>query len=191
MKDVYENPVFAQWRDRDKEGDVTRQWIIDQVLPEMGELLATGHAVLEPSGEGPILRAIENGRIYYPVPDTMPDGRELFAYIIGAAALDYGSQWWDVQEWIGVDENGNVEPDWSLRVAFGADGDTEDGIISPGTLAQAIMRIKSGVIPSMSPELVKDCGLLAAGQTEDIDIDAIGADLIMQVAITGDDAIYG
>lgn len=188
MKDLYENPVLGEWRERHQKGDVTPQWIIDHVMPEVNNLLAMGHATMEASHEGFILRPVDEGRVYYPVPDTMPDADAIFTHIIGAGADQFS--WWQSIEYRGINEDGSVAPDWEMRVAFGDDYEEEEGVINAATLAQAIMRIKSGVT-SVQAYVVKQCTMFAAGNLDDVDFDAGHADSVMQIAITGDDHIYG
>lgn len=193
MKDLYQNPVLAEWRERHQKGDVTPQWVIDHVMPEVNQLLAMGHATLEASHEGFIMRPIEEGRVYYPVPDTMPGPEEMCTHFIGSGALSYS--WWDVEPdgWINFDDGlGIIHPEWEIRVVFG-DDDFEEGtkgVINPASLAQAIMRIKSGVT-SVRSYVVDQCAMFAAGNLDDVDFDAADADSVMQIAITGDDHIYG
>lgn len=190
MKDVYGNPVLAQWRERAVAGDVSPQWVTDHVVPVLAGMLAMGDAVFEPAAAGPVLRPVEEGRVYYPAPETMPGPEAMFTHFIGSGALD--APWWHVTQWVGVREDGTVDPGWAVHVQLGADdfADGEPGVIAPSNLAQAIVRIASGVT-SAAPGTVRQCVLFAAGAVDDVDFDAGAADSVMQVAITGDGIVYG
>lgn len=188
MKDLYQNPVLAEWRERQQQGDVTVHWIIDHVMPEVNNLLAMGHATMEMTHEGIIMRPVDEGRVYYPVPKSMPDAEEMFTHFIGSGADQFS--WWQSIDYRGLGEDGSVDPDWEMRVAFGDDDDTEEGVINAASLAQAIMRIKSGVT-SVRQYVVDQCTMFAAGNLDDVDFDAGDADSVMQIAITRDDHIYG
>ena len=192
MKDIYENPVLAEFREREKEADRNPYWAVDFVLPELSSLMGRREVVMEVVEGGLYIRPLDNGRVVYPVPETMPGPEALFSHIILSGGLDFGSEWWDIDNdgWIGVAENGDVQDNWEIRVTYGCEGDVFEGVLSPATLAQAIMRIASGAA-HLKDEFVKECKLMAAGQVDDVDIDAWVGDGIMQVAITGDSALYG
>lgn len=193
MKDLYDSQVLAEALKRVKARDLSPYWVVDHVLPELGALLSQREVTLEITEQGMFVRAVDNGRVVYPVPDTMPGAEDLFNYIIGSGALDYGNQWWQIDEWIGVDENGTVHPGWELRVSYGAEDDPPiEGVLNAATLAQAVMRIGAGAA-RVKDEHVRACKLLAEGRLDDVDfdIDAVRGDIIMQVAITGDHPVYG
>jgi hypothetical protein len=188
MKDLYENAVLAEWRERHRKGDVTLEWIVDHVMPELIDLVTMGHATVENTAEGVFVRPVEGGRTYYPVPETMPDAEAMFTHFIGSGADQF--EWWQDIEYRGLGEDGSIAPDWEMRVAFGADGDEEEGVINPASLAQAVMRVKSGVT-SVRQYVVDQCVMFAAGNLDGVDFDACDADSVMQIAITGHDHIYG
>lgn len=191
MKDLYENDVFAEALARVKARDLSPYWVVDQVLPELGALLSQREVTLEITEEGMCVRPIDNGRTVYAVPETMPGPEELFTHIIGSGGLGFGNEWWQVDEWIGVGEDGTVEPGWELRVTYTAEGDPPiEGVLNAATLAQGVMRIASGAA-RLTEEFVEQCKLLAEGRLDDVDIDAWVGDGIMQVAITGDTLRYG
>jgi len=186
MKDIYENPVLAQMRDRARSGDLSPYWVVDHVVPELAVLVSQRDVVVEASDGALTVRPVDNGRTLYAVPGTMPGPQELFTHVIGSGALGYGSDWWTVEEWIGVSENGDVAPEWELRVTYGAEDDEPiEGVLNAATLAQGIMRIASGAVRLRS-EYVAEVVLLAEGQLDTVDIDAIIGDAIAQVAICGD-----
>lgn len=185
MKDLYENEVFAEALRREQDRDLSPYWVIDHVMPELGELLAQREVTLEITELGISVRAVDNGRPVYAVPETMPDAEELFTHIMGSGALAYGS-WWEVTEWIGVEEDGTVASDWALRVTYGAeDDDPIEGTLTAASLAQGILRIRAGAVRLRS-DIVAEVVLLAEGKLDDVDIDAEIGDVIAQVAICGD-----
>lgn len=190
MKDLFENEVFAEALARVQARDLSPYWVVDHVLPEVGALLSQREVTLEITEQGISVRAVDNGRVRYPVPDTMPGPEELFTYVIGSGGLDYGNEWWQVDEWIGVDEDGSVQPGWELRVTYTAEDDPPiEGVLNAATLAQGILRIGAGAA-RLREEFVEQCQLLADGKLDDVDIDAIIGDAVMQVAITGDRPRY-
>ena len=148
MKDLYDSPVLAEWRDRKDAGTLTTSWLVDEGMPEVAKLLSLGHLHLEINDDGIAFRPVENGRAYYPVPKTMPGPYELFSHIIFSGGLDYGRQWWEEGEMHGVSEDGTVSPDWELPVTLGVALETDvfEGVLNTATLAQGIMRIASGDI---------------------------------------------
>lgn len=186
MKDLYENEVFAEALRREKDRDLSPYWVIDHVMPELRELLAQREVTLEITHLGISVRAVDNGRTVYAVPETMPNAEELFTHVMGSGALAHGSEWWEVTEWIGVEENGTVAPDWALRVTYGAeDDDPIEGTLTAASLAQGILRIRAGAVRLRS-DIVAEVVLLAEGKLDDVDIDAEIGDVIAQVAICGD-----
>lgn len=193
MKDLYDSPVFTQWRDRAKAGTLTKFWLVEEGLPEAAKLVSAGQLHLEITDEGIVFRPLVDGRVYYPVPETMPGPQEICTHIIGSGALS--CSWWEVKPdgWINFDDGyGIIDPAWEIRVTFGADDfeEGQPGVLNPTNLAQGIMRVRSGAT-SAPPDLVHQCAMFAAGNLDDVDFDAGDADYIMQVAITGDDAVYG
>ena len=191
MKDLFENPVLAETLKRVKARDISRYWMVDHTLPEIAALMAEGEVTLEVTEQGICVRAVDNGRVRYTVPDTMPGPEELFTHVIGSGGLSFGNDWWQVDEWIGVGENGTVQPDWELRVTYTAEDEPPiEGVLNAATLAQGIMRIAAGEA-RLVDEFVTQCKLMAEGKLDDVDIDEWVGDGIMQVAITGDTPRYG
>lgn len=186
MKDLYENGVLAQALARAGDGDLTDYWVIDHVMPVLEELLAMREITLEITPGGIAVRPVDSGRTVYTVPESMPGPEELFTHVMGSGALVHGSEWWRVQEWIGIHDSGAIEPDWQLRVEYGAEDDEPiEGVLSAATLAQGLLRITSGMVRARA-DITAECVLLAEGQLDAVDIDAECGDAIAQAAICGD-----
>lgn len=192
MKDLYDNPVFAEMFEHVKNHKLTPEFISGQVMDEIVARLADGEVTLEATEGGISVRAVHEGRVRYTVPETMASPEELFINVVGSGAFGFGSAWWSDLEWTGVDDDGTVSGDWQVRVRYGVEGETDivEGVINAETLAQAVMRIASGAA-RLREEFTSECAKLAAGLLDDVDIDAWVGDGIMQVAITGDTADFG
>lgn len=192
MSDLSDLPIFREWAERKQAGTATVFWLVEALMPELTRLVHEGCVDLDDTDRGIVLRLVEGGRVIYRVPETMPDPQVLFTHIIFSGGFEFGSAWWEELECTGVSEDGIVAPDWELKVAYGAEGETEivEGALNASTLAQAIMRIASGAA-NLTDEFVTQCKLMADGRVDDVDIDAWVGDGIMQVAITGDSAVFG